>query len=149
MHPALRKCPLFFTKNTPIFHFLQIPLLQNTPPHFISCLRAWHGMMARWSGRLYRTRPLAIPHDSGRCVDHDMATIAQNYIIHPIIRQYNFPPTEAWCCRTGKGGNKRSATAIVPCARALLQRWCRFFAVNGQLMFVFRSPLNDERRLFQ
>jgi len=106
-------------------------------------------MMARWSGRLYKTRPLAIPHDSGRCVDHDMATIAQNYIIHPIIKQYNFPPTEAWCCRTGKGGNKRSAAAIVPCARALLPRWCRFFAVNGQPMFVFRSPLNDERRLFQ
>jgi len=148
MHPALRKGPLFYKKHP---HF---PLFTNStftkhPPHFISCLRAWHGMMARWSGRLYRTRPLAIPHDSGRCVDHDMATIAQNYIIHPIIRQYNFPPTEAWCCRTGKGGNKRSAAAIVPCARALLQRWCRFFAVNGQLMFVFRSPLNDERRLFQ
>ena len=136
----------FLQKNTP--HF---PLFTNStftkPPPPISFPA--YSMMARWSGRLYRTRPLAIPHDGGRCVDHDMATIAQNYIIHPIIKQYNFPPTEAWCCRTGKCGNKRSAAAIVPCARALLPRWCRFFAVNGQLMFVFRSPLNDERRLFQ
>ena len=54
MHTALRKGPLFtkknpfstflqntpfstFYKNTPIYHFFT----KKTPPHFISCLRAW------------------------------------------------------------------------------------------------------------
>ena len=61
MHPALRKGPLFYKKNTPIFHFLlqkaplNLPLFftKNTPspifhffakkhpPHFIFCIRAW------------------------------------------------------------------------------------------------------------